>query len=175
MPAKPVSMSDAAIYMVKRAGIDAACFLTTDEETIQLARNTYLLGKPKAQGMLDHFLKGTGTAIVVKTDDLFRDDPVLAAYFLAAVRSELKAGTTSGNVPVAQEVYGNQDWRNALGSINLQWKAVGTDVEVWFINRYRWHPKAKRVTQCVHEAANNLVAKGAAEFDLIGTHYTLTP
>ena len=175
-PPRPVSISDAASYVVKKLAIDAACLVTTDAETVRLARNTYLSGKPKAQGMLDHYTGGTKSDVVVDTGDLFRDDPSVAAHFLKVVKVERAAGKTSGSVAVAQDVYSNQDWRNALGSINLQWKNMGTGgVEVWFINRYRWHPTAQRATQCVHEAADNLKAKGAAEFDMIGTHYMLAP
>lgn len=178
MSASPISL--AASFAI-RAGIDAVCLLTSDEETVMMARNSPfgLGGKPLAQSMLDHYLEGSGKDVIVKTADLFQADPSVAAHFIREVKIQLAAANADGNVPVKQSVYSNQDWRNALGSINLQWKAVKKGVvEVWFINRYRWHPEASRVTQCVHQAADNLrtrKTRPAAEFDMIGTHYRLVP
>jgi len=36
-------------------------------------------------------------------------------------------------------------------------------------NTYRWHPKGKRVSQCVHQAADNLKSSGAQDYFMIGT------
>jgi hypothetical protein len=180
MPLPDLSqLTAAASFVAKKMAIDAACFVTTDEGTMSLARGTALAGKPKALAMLDHYLDGTGTDVAVKTNELFQEDPSVASHFLAKAKPDVASGKKEGSVPVTQAVYSNQDWRNALGSINLQWKAVGNGVvEVWFINRYRWHPTAPRVSQCVHQAADNLrnrSTKPAAEFDMVGTHYRVVP
>lgn len=169
------SLSKAASNALEAGLIKTVCFISpSDKYTVEAARYGRLSGKPLAQSMLDHYLKGTATDVAVDTDKLMRDDPILARYIIAEIKKEMAAGNTSGSVPVAQERYSQQDWRMALGSINMQWVVIsGSEVEIWFVNLYRWHPTAARVTQCVHQAAENLKAAGAAEFKMIGARHRI--
>ena len=38
----------------------------------------------------------------------------------------------------------------------------------WFNHKYQWHPNKNRITQKVHEAAENLKDHGAREFHIMG-------
>lgn len=169
------SLSKAASNALEAGLIKTVCFISpSDKYTVEAARYGRLSDKPLAQSMLNHYLKGTGTDVAVDTDKLMRDDPVLARYIIAEIKTAMAAGNTSGNVPVKQDRYSQQDWRMALGSINMQWTVIkGAEVEIWFVNIYRWHPTAARVTQCVHQAAENLKATGAAEFKMIGARHRI--
>lgn len=175
MPDSTFSIIGKAVSFVAQKGVyNTACAIMTDKETVELAKWAKLSDKPLAASMLDHYLQGSGKDVAVDTTKMFNEDPVLARYFIGQVKDPVRAGTASGNVPISQDRYGNQDWRMALGSINLQWKVVERNtVETWFVNKYRWHPGVNRVTQCVHEAADNLKASGAAEFMMVGSRHRL--
>lgn len=41
-------------------------------------------------------------------------------------------------------------------------------VRIWFGNLYRWHPKEAQITQCIHQAAEQLKQKGARDYWMRG-------
>lgn len=116
---------------------------------------------------------------------MFRDDPGLRELVLQTIAKELKAvpPRRSGRVPIPQSAYARTpaagDWRYALGSINMDWKVVSgpqggpIEVELSFKNEYRWHPKVPRISQCVHQAAEDLKVKGARDFWMYGWPYRI--
>ena len=158
--------------------IKTACAILPDQYLLDVASIVELRNQPMAQFMLEFYLSGKGKThdIKVKTEVLLKEDLGVYDEFRSNVLKDLLNNKNSGIVPIPQKIYKNQEWRNALGSINLQWRKISSrTVEVWFVNLYRWHPTdTRRMTQCVHQAADNLKAKGAAEFKMIGEHILIS-
>jgi hypothetical protein len=176
---KKSKLASGITAVAKFIGIEAVCATHTDYQTVLLARAVELRNQPKAQYMLDFYISGKGKThdVLVDTQTLFKEDQGVREKFWKDFGASYSKGSKSGIVPIPQPVYKNDEWRNSLGSINLQWKIVdnGKNVEIWFTNRYRWHPNAKRISQCVHQAADNLKdSMGAAEFQMNGKHIKFT-
>ena len=181
--------------------IDAVCAVTTDAMTLEIAEwvTMDLPGRKRAAEFLHHYLAGTGLPKYVNIADLFHADPGLKKIVVATIARDLAGGgpaigmpapyqnlssravlgRTSGKVPLPQSAWANtptaQDWRYAIGSLNLDWKLITrlpgapkAEVELSFKNEYRWHPKAERISQCVHQAAENLKVKGDRDYWMYG-------
>jgi len=87
-----------------------------------------------------------------------------------------------GHFKVYQHDYAVQDFRYAFGAIDRLDYEVGSGagvMHVWFLDRYEFHPvypgfyrvmtgDFARVTNCVHAAAIELKASGAADFWMVG-------
>jgi hypothetical protein len=132
----------------------------------------YLDDQPRAQAHLDYYLQGSGATLPVPLDKLIAEDEGVRKKLYLAVLNAGIDGNQRGTVPIAQSDYKIQDWRNALGSININWRSgppmAPGKVRVGFRNEYRWHPTADRVSQCVHQAADRLKAEGAKDYFMEG-------
>lgn len=168
-----------AKWAAERAVIDAACAVTGDEMTVELARSAKLTGQPRALKHLDNYLKAGGD-IQVSIRELLAEDDGVRERFYSEVTKALDANSekgsnphqwqTKGSVGIPQRYYTNAEWKNALGSINMNWILDGQDIVASFVNVYRWHPEDNtRVSQCVHRAADNLKEKGAKDYNMVGT------
>ena len=143
----------------KAALIKAVCAVTSDSYTLAIAKWWEMTPNGRAAAHLDQYLEGRGD-LKVDLARLLQDDQAVQFKVHSEIVFSLRAGTTTGTVPIPQGAYGNKDWQFAIGSMNINWRfpsVQGEDkVHVGFRNEYRWHPNEPRITQCVHQAADNL-------------------
>jgi len=133
---------------------------------------------PLARAHLVHYVHRGGGADYTEniSDFITRDSKVrgiLASHISAASRGHFK---------VDQSDYAVQDFRYAFGAIDrLYYEVDGASgtVHVWFADYYEFHPVYPgiyalmsgdiiRPTNCVHAAAVELKASGAADFWMVG-------
>jgi hypothetical protein len=157
--------------------IDVVCAATTDQNTLATAEWATMRTGGHASTFLHRYLDGRGGNEYIDINTLFREDPALLKTTQEKIIADLRAKPSkeSGTIPLPQRVFSNQDWRYAIGSLNLDWRLVTwnansttPEVELSFKNKYRWHPNEPRVTQCIHQAAERLKTSGAADFWMIG-------
>jgi hypothetical protein len=181
--------------LVEKAAIDGVCACLTDELITAVALHVYLAGQPLAQAHLQHYLTGGGSPFVEDINDLFNRNPTVRnnvgnqVGFAYSNSGGGRSGTLAGGAdlpdgspgpgfpPISQLDYDDQDWRNAIGNVDqLDWTIVsGPDaggnaqVRITLSDVYAWHGKEARISQCVHQALENMKAKGAAEYKSTGT------
>lgn len=160
--------------------------LSEDEknlEIMRIARDVAMQPGGLAQEYMDHFLDNTGTEKVFDTLQLLAQDPDVRRRLTSeCVRRGLGIQTErektqdpaltaeyNREITIFQKTYANQDWKFALGTFGFRWSVVNLSVDsgrifvkVWGENVYRWHGGEDRVTRCIHEAADALVAAGKA-------------
>ncbi len=168
-----MSPFDALGLLGKRKIIEAVCAITDDETTLQIAKWWEMEPNGRAAEFLNHYLGGTGSTKIVPLQNLLKDDRKLASYVTEEIRHKIPNKIASGTVPVAQTRYSSKDWKFALGSININWTLqsqtkTSAMISLGFRNEYRWHPKADRISQCVHQAADDLKVQGAKDFFMEG-------
>ena len=125
----------------------------------------------RAAEYLDHFLDESGTKKYFEVNELLaaeKDIRERVTFEIVRKMSGAKIGSekvTSFDpvVTLFQKNSLDQDWWFALGSFGLQWTRINSSsnddrvfVKVHGKNEYRWYPEAKRITQCLHEAAGRL-------------------
>lgn len=159
-------------YAATRSGIQFVCDTTQDVGTVRLAF-AYLNGYPDAQKMLYHYFTGNGNKLEVDTFRVFNEDPVLKKYVFEKIADQLKQGNRIGSVNVKQQHYGNQNWKNAFGSINVPWTKINSNLEISISDVYDWHPGEARISQCVHEAMARGKNYGAKPFSYHGTKWII--
>jgi hypothetical protein len=132
---------------------------------------------PLAQAHLDHFISGGGADYIENVSDFIRRD--------TGVRSRIERGlrrTRRGHFKVHQSTYSVEDFQFAFGALDrldYEYDRSAGVVHVWFADRYEFHPvyrgiytrrrgDSPRVTNCVHAAAVELKASGAADFWMYG-------
>ncbi|MEN1680635.1 MAG: hypothetical protein AAGJ46_13685 [Planctomycetota bacterium] len=153
------------------AMINAVCVALPDRQVVSVAKFATMKPNSHAAKFLEHYLTGGGKTLVVDLKLLFKQDKTLAKHVGVQIIQARRNGATEGRVLVRQRNYGNKNWRNAIGTMTVEWRLVKKPiVRLRFLDIYRWHPKDdKRVSQCVHEAADNLRAKAnAREFVIHG-------
>lgn len=165
--------------------IDAVCAVTSDRWTLEVAKWATMKPGGRAHKFLQHYLAGSGLDKSVDILAMLREDSGVRQTVEREIGAQLKRPMTPmGVVPLPQPVFTNRDWQYATGSLNMNWKRIPMSlangqvaVELSFRNQYRWHPKESRITQCVHQAAEDLKQKGAKDFWLVGppTRYTFKP
>ena len=180
--------------VVEKAIIDGVCDCLTDELIAAVSLHVYLAGQPLAQKHLDHYLHGGGTPFVEDIADLFARNPTVRNNVGTQVGEvsgggKVRTGVIEGGAdlpdgtqlpgfpPITQNDWDDQDWRNAIGNVDkLQFTIVsGPDaagnvqVQITLTDAYAWHGKEARISQCVHQALENMKAKGAADFMSTGT------
>ena len=149
--------------------IDATCKISlSDRMVIEMARTVMMRNKPRSTRHLTHYLLGSGAPIKIDTWCLFEEDPGVLSMFLGKVHEQLSEGLFKGEISIPQWSYTNSDWLYALGGIKLDWKQEDEFISISFMKRYRWHPQEIRITQRVHQAAENLKKTGAEEFTVVG-------
>ena len=154
--------------IVAHATVQIACDVSQDVGTIYLGFKK-LQHYPFAQKMLWHYLTGNGVEVEVDTAFVFSKDSKLKTFVFEKIGKDIKMGKSVGSVNVTQRDYGNAEWQNAFGSINVHWKKVYNTVELWIVDFYKWHPNEFRVTECVHHAMERAKTYGAKDFHYQGT------
>jgi hypothetical protein len=180
--------------VVEKAIIDGTCDCLTDEIVTAVALHVYLAGEPLAQEHLKHYLNGGGAPYVEDITDLFARNPTVRANVGNQVGYACKDGTiragvleggadlpdgghVPGSPPITQLDFDDQDWRNAIGNVDkLEWAIIsGPDaagqaqVRITLTDAYAWHGKEARISQCLHQALENMKAKGAADYTSTGS------
>jgi hypothetical protein len=96
------------------------------------------------------------------------DDPTSYKQKLSAFQSRELL------LDVPQPDFQVNDWRNAVGSFNLNWSLIDVSsdrksvfAELWGTNTYRWHPEVSRKSQLIHQAAERMKEFGAKEFKMV--------
>jgi len=163
--------------------IKAVCAVTPDRWTLEVAQAVTMRPGGKAEEFLNYYMAGSGLDKAVDILQLLREDPGVRQTIEQEIAAQLKRTSTAGGiVALPQNVFSNRDWQYATGSLNMNWKRVPQSlpggqitVELSFRNQYRWHPKDARITQCIHQAAEDLKQSGAKDFWMVGkpTRYTL--
>lgn len=99
-----------------------------------------------------------------------REDKKIATFVAGEIIKSLTKGKKKGSIPVKQSHYGNQDWRLAIGGMTLDWQLKKKGIaQISFRNKYQWGPNEKRITQCVHKAAEDLKKSAKAkEYWMVG-------
>ncbi len=163
---------DGTKYLLNKLAAETVALLTTDAMTLEVARWVEMKKDGRASAHLDHYLTGKGADLKVDLARVIREDDGVRAKLHAVISADLARGISQGSVPIPQPVYTNKDWQFAIGSMNINWTAGPPSpkgkVRLGFRNRYRWHPTEKRMSQAIHIAADNLKAKGAADYDMVG-------
>jgi hypothetical protein len=180
--------------VVEKAIIDGVCACLTDELVAAVALHVYLAGEPLAQDHLRHYLKGGGAPYVENIEDLFARNPTVRANVAVQIAEQYAGGKMNSGVleggadlpgggqvkgfpPITQSDWDDQDWRNAIGNVDkLEWEllsapdaAGNVQVKITLTDAYAWHAKEERMTQCVHQALEDMKAKGAADYTSTGT------
>jgi hypothetical protein len=186
--------AQALLPLVEKSIIDGVCDCLTDELVTAVALHVYLVGQPNAQKHLQHYLTGGGAPFVEDIADLFAKNPTIRTNVGAQVGEAsnggaVRRGTLAGGAdlpgggqapgfpPITQLDYDDQDWRNSIGNVDqLDFVIVsGPDaagnaqVQITLSDIYAWHGKEPRLSQCVHQAIENMKRHGAAEYKSTGT------
>ncbi|MCE7059234.1 hypothetical protein [Dyadobacter sp. CY343] len=127
---------------------------------VELVMHIYPLGLI----FLKHFLNGRGENLRIPTEGVIENDIGVKTN----VRDKLCLYIDHGlrfDISNDQTLYADSTYQMALGSVNFQWKIADTYygslhgihknvyiIDLWFVNRYRWHEKAARLSQCMHRA-----------------------
>ena len=152
--------------------IDAVCKVTPDRMTLDIARYATMKRGGNAWRHLNHYLDGNGADLTVDLQKVLAEDEGVRRLIHTTLYMNLGEGKSSGTIPISQSAYKNKDWHFAIGGMNIEWKWIsGTQpnpVEFKFRNKYRWHPQERRITQCIHQAADDLKVKGAADYFMKG-------
>jgi hypothetical protein len=75
---------------------------------------------------------------------------------------------------VPQRDFQVNDWKNAIGGIQVNWSLIDVRndkkavfARLWGTNIYRWHPELTRKSQVVHKAAERMKEFGAKDFRMV--------
>lgn len=147
-----------------------AIALVNDRLRLAAAKWVVLWNKPRARRHLSHYLTGSGAVVTVETGQLLDEDRGIREATMHHIALALSKGQTAGRCDLPQLVFANTDWCYALGGMTLDWRVdeSGT-VGLRLVNRYHWSAGEKRISAPLHRAAERMKARGAAEFDIIGT------
>jgi hypothetical protein len=152
---------------VKKLLINAVCAVTTDKQTLEIAKWWEMTPGGRAAAHLDHYLQGSGKDLPVDLAKVLKDDGGVRFKVHTEIILGLQAGKTTGSIPIPQSVYKVKDWQFAIGSMTVNWKFPSVEpdkVHIGFRNQYRWHPNEARISQCIHQAAENLKQQKAADY-----------
>jgi hypothetical protein len=157
-------------------GVECACAILSPELVAATARRTVMMGLPLAQQHLDHYLEGTGSAIIEDVENLINSDSKVRAKLAASIKK-----ARVGFIRIEQSDYAVKDFQFAFGAIDrmdFEVDRASGLVHIWFQDRYEWHPVGfgytrfpgdiRRETNCVHAALVELKASGAKDFWMIG-------
>lgn len=150
--------------------IDFVCYTQSDDNILELARQLTMDPGGHAEAHLKAYLEGSGLDMKVNLSKVLLDDEGVREEVTREITLAVQRGRNSGSVAIPQSVYTHHDWQFAIGSMNIKWTAIpGTaNYRLTFRNKYRWHPSESRMTQCVHQAAENLKMKGAKDYWMYG-------
>jgi len=164
-------------YDAHKALIESVCAVTTDQQTLAIAKWWEMQPNGQAAKHLDYYLSGKAGTVTVDLEQLLRQDSGVREWLQKDIRAKLAAKQLQGTTKIPQLVYRDRDWQYAIGGMNLNWEVrpptaapryKAASVRVYFTNNYRWHPNEDRITQCIHQAAERLKVKGAADFTMKG-------
>jgi hypothetical protein len=125
---------------------------------------------------LIHYVSGGGEDLPVNLENVIRQDETVRAPIAYEMRRRNR-----GWVKIEQHHYDVQDFQYAFGAIDrLDFEVDPTAglVHLWFKDRCEYHPvgfgyerlpgDVLRETNCVHAAAVELKASGAADYWMVG-------
>lgn len=125
---------------------------------------------------LIHYISGGGDDLPVDLENVIRQDETVRAPIAYEMRH-----SNRGWVKIKQQHYDVQDFQYAFGAIDrLDFEVDPTAglVHLWFKDRYEYHSvgfgyerlsgDVLRETNCVHAAAVELKASGAADYWMVG-------
>jgi hypothetical protein len=170
----PEHMSD---YQKRKALVDVVCTLTTDRQSLAIAKWWAMYPNGRAAAHLNYYLDGTGVDKTVDLNALLREDSGVSGKLRREITAAIRNGKTSGTVAIPQQTYVLNDWLLALGGINVEWQATAPTagpsygsamIKLSFRNKYQWHPYEARFTQSLHSAAVRLKKKGAQDYWMKG-------
>jgi hypothetical protein len=183
-------------YQIKKELVQATCdgmklygetfgeMEQSDRAVLWLAEKNEMKPGGRAALFLAHYVQGSGEDMVFPLEDLLTEDigvRTLVRNHFAGLRLATRT-TLQGSLTIRQRNYANEDWRLALGTFFLSYvpyqgvacPGQGLLMTVSGADTYRWHPEdAKRITQCVHEAAermkSNIVLPAAKDYRIIAS------
>jgi len=155
-------------YAAKRTMVQTVCEVGQDAGVIKGAF-VHLNPYPDAKKMLYHYLTGGGDTVEIDTGKVFMEDSKLKDKVLKVVQAEILHGKQSGVINIKQDGFGNENWRNAFGSINIDWIKATDKLSLSIRDVYDWHPGERRTTQCVHQVMAMAVLYGAKKMNVQGT------
>lgn len=150
--------------VVAFAGSMARIVFASDARYIRFIRCAFMRGTPRADAALDHYCRGGGAPLTIPAGELFEEDQGFASYISRTVSEAMRSSASAGTVDVPQWRLSNIDWRLALGSFQLCWRAEGNGIAARINGEYDWHPEEIRMTKSVHEAAASLKNQAARAF-----------
>ena len=185
-----VVRANAALECVWQSGLrrrsECSCATMRSGEVLLAAGGIEMYNKPLALQHLLHYIAGRGADYIEHNnlDNMMNHDAGARGVVANAIR-----GNDRGRVFIHQDDYTDQNYRYAFGGIDRVDYRVDRpagNVDVWFKDRYDFHPAGfghtdrgtgdlpppGRETNCVHHAAVEEKANGAADFWMIG-HATL--
>ncbi|MDY6943547.1 MAG: DUF4157 domain-containing protein [Pseudomonadota bacterium] len=185
-PPAPLPQVPIPVGTTERGKSECACAVMSPANVLAAARSIEMSGKPLAIAHLDHYLSGGGADYVEHSnlDDLMNTDAGARGVVAGAI-----GVADRGQVFIHQYNYSDENFLLAFGGIDrvdYQVDRAGGTVDVWFKDRYDFHPAGfghtnmgvgddpppGRVTNCVHLAAVELKSSGAADYWMFG-HATL--
>ncbi|WP_051367030.1 SpvB/TcaC N-terminal domain-containing protein [Hamadaea tsunoensis] len=146
--------------------------------------------EPLAHDHLQHYLTGQGSTLVedANLDRLLRDDHEIAYWVEKSIVKGVtaagtqKTGLIAGHLRIDQQDYTIAEFKNSFGAIDQVDWSYNLDtgkVQVWFQDRYEWHPVYKglydrfadddvRETNCIHAALVEMKSQGAEDYWMQG-------
>ncbi len=169
-----MSMSD----FLDKDKIEKACALLSDTNVLRLAKWLGMTYDGVARQHLDNFMKNIGGTVKIDLQRLVNMDIKVQQRVRIGILQNIRdVGAETGKygvINIVQDDYSINDWRLAIGAMNISWTIARidedmVDAHLTVIDAYDWHPEKDIKTQCVHQSAQNLVAQGkAATFIMYG-------
>lgn len=150
----------------------AADRLNVSPEGIRNDVDIVMRAFPLGRIFLHHFLNGGGGNLIIPTEGIIENDEGVKTNIQGHLFRDISS--EQGIIPNNQGRYHQRNFQMAFGSLNFQWRiARRTQVEngeicivdLWFVNRYRWHETVARISQCMHRAYTR---SSGMEYDMIG-------
>ena len=114
--------------------------------TVQLTALAYVRCFALPRKFLQHYLKGTGSAIWVDGAELIRDNP----HLLALIRDE--AGQKQqGRILQSQAALCDPKWKYSVGSSVLRFKRQAAGLELRLESWYQYQNETSRLTKHLHQ------------------------
>ena len=164
--------------------IEQACACLSDDQLLQLVRTVVLPGR--ARKHFEHYLAGSGATLPIDVADLLARNPRIEERIVAAIAAAPDTlDPIQATLVIDQGFYDDVELQFAYGGLDITFRiddesearAANRDlasqglaiVSVSCLGIYEWHPEESRTTQCIHEAAERMKHRGAADFFVGGT------
>lgn len=163
-------------HLIQREAACGVAFCLPSVITRGIVSYVIMGDKPRARKNLAHYMDGSGADLPQDVSALLRENPRIAAKVRTAGELAATAGGHKDVDDIGQGDYSSEDWRYALGNLDL----VTVDVidrsrrtmTVRLKDPYQWHPREERSTQCLHEFYEAAKTFGAREYLAVGDTVT---